>query len=106
MIRSHAQHESMHVLHAKARARMLMLAQGCEWSRLLLSRVCSMCALPLTRSLTHNAPSHHESNHQTTSDNVRHPKPETLHPKHQPLHCKTGARNLKASRLRPYKTVV
>ena len=72
MIRPHAQDESIHALHAKARARMQMLAQGCESSRLLLSRVCSMCALPLTRSLTHTAPSHHESNHQ----NVRHPKPE------------------------------
>jgi len=41
-----------------------------------------MCALPLTRSLTLTAPSHHELNHQK----VRHPKPETLHPKHQPLH--------------------
>jgi len=26
--------------------------KGCESSRLLLSRVCSMCALPFTRSLT------------------------------------------------------
>jgi len=76
MIRPHAQDESIHALHAKARARMLMLAQGCESSRLLLSRVCSMCALPLTRSLTHTAPSHHDLNHQ----NVRHPTPETLHP--------------------------
>ena len=40
MIRPHAQDESTHALHAKARARMLMLAQGCESSRLLLSRVC------------------------------------------------------------------
>ncbi len=56
------------------------------------TRVCSMCALPLTRSLTHTAPSHHESNHQ----NVRHPKPETLHPKHPPLHCKPGDRKPKA----------
>jgi hypothetical protein len=31
--------ESIHALHAKARARMLMLAQGCESSRLLLTRV-------------------------------------------------------------------
>jgi len=92
MIRSHAQHESIDALHAKARARMLMLAQGCESLRLLLTRVCSMCALPLTRSLTHTAPSHHELNHQ----NVRHPKPETLHPKHQPLHCKPGTRKPKA----------
>ena len=38
MIRPHAQDESIHALHAKARARMLMLAQGCESSRLLLSR--------------------------------------------------------------------
>ena len=27
------------------------------------SRVCSRCALPLTRSLTHTAPSHYEINH-------------------------------------------
>jgi len=39
MIRPHAQHESMHALPAKAHARMLMLAQGCESSRLLLTRV-------------------------------------------------------------------
>jgi hypothetical protein len=39
MIRPHAQDESIHALHAKARARMLMLAQGCESSRLLLTRV-------------------------------------------------------------------
>jgi hypothetical protein len=31
--------ESIHALHAKARARMLMLAQGCKSSRLLLTRV-------------------------------------------------------------------
>ena len=92
MIRPHAQHEGMRALLDKARARMLMLAQGCESLRLLLTRVCSMCALPLTRSLTHTAPSHHELIHQ----NVRLPKPETLHPKHQPLHFKPGTRNPKA----------
>ena len=37
MIRPHAQDESIHALHAKARARMQMLAQGCESSRLLLT---------------------------------------------------------------------
>jgi hypothetical protein len=93
MIRPHAQGESIHALHAKARARMLMLAQGCESSGLLLSRVCSICGLPLTRSLTHTAPSHHDSNHQNV--NTRHlrfrtlstnlyivnPEPETLKPK-------------------------
>ncbi len=65
------------------------------------SKDCQVCVashpaglLPksLTRSLTHTAPSHHESNHQS----VRHPKPETLHPKHQPLHCKPGTPNPKA----------
>jgi hypothetical protein len=39
MIRSHAQHQSIHAVHAKAHARMLMLAQGCPSSRLLLKRV-------------------------------------------------------------------
>jgi len=39
LLRPHAQHESMLALHAKAHARMLMLAQGCESSRLLLTRV-------------------------------------------------------------------
>ncbi len=97
MIRPHAQGESIHALHAQARARMLMLAQGCESSGLLLSSVCSMCALPLTRSLTHTAPSHHDSNHQNVdtrhlSESLRfrtlstnlyivNPEPETLKPK-------------------------
>ena len=39
MIRSHAQHEILHALHAKAHARMLMLAQGCH------TRVC-VCDIP------------------------------------------------------------
>ena len=43
-------HESMHALHAKAHVRMLMLAQGCPSSRLLLTRVYHMCAPSLTRS--------------------------------------------------------
>ena len=55
MIRSHAQHESMHVLHAKARARMLMLAQGCEYFRLLLTRVSGCDATHTWQSLEQQA---------------------------------------------------
>ena len=95
MIRSHAQHESMHVLHAKARARMLIISGSLKAANRLVcfSRVCSMCALPLTRPLTHTAPSHHESNLIRTSDTrslrpctlstniyIVNPEPESLKP--------------------------
>jgi hypothetical protein len=45
MIRSHAQHESIYTMHAKERARMLMLAQGCKSFRLLLTRGGKGCLL-------------------------------------------------------------
>jgi len=42
MIRSHAQHESMHVLHAKARARMLIISGSLKAANIFVcsSRVC------------------------------------------------------------------
>ena len=75
MIRSHAQHQSIHAVHAKAHARMLMLAQGCPSSRLLLKRVEHMCAASITRSLSHTAPSHHKLTHYNVSHPNLNPKP-------------------------------
>ena len=49
-------------------------------------------ALSALRSLTHTAPSHHKLTHQ----NVSHPKPKTLNPKFQTLHCKPGTLTPKA----------
>ena len=71
------QDESIHALHAKARARMLVLAQCCETFRLLLSRVC-MCALPLARSLTHSAPLPHSTNQIIRTSDTRNMRPCTL----------------------------
>ena len=67
------------------------------------SRVCSMCALPLTRALTHTAPSHHESNHQ---NGIQRQTPETCTLSTHLYIVNPEPETLKPKDLRPYRIVV
>ena len=93
MIRPHAQHESIHALHAKARARMLMLAQGLRIVS-FASHACVACVRCLSLAPSHTLLPHTTNQIIRTSDtrNLRpctlgtnlyivNPEPESLKPK-------------------------
>ena len=74
--------------HADARSRLRIVS--------FASHACVACVRCLSLAPSRTLLPHTTNQIIRTSDNVRHPKPETLHPKHQPLHCKPGTRKPKA----------
>ena len=60
------------------------------------SHACVACVRCLSLAPSHTLLPHTTNQIIRTSDNVRRPKPETLHPKLPPLHCNPGTRKPKA----------
>jgi hypothetical protein len=68
--------DATHTWQSRSRLRIVSFA----------SHACVACVHCLSLAPSHTLLPHTTNQIIRTSDNVRHPKPETLHPKHQPLH--------------------